>query len=162
VGDWKQAEPADAVVRGPWWSIFQDPVLDALENRVSASNQNLKAALARLEEARAQTRIARAGYFPTITADANAARERESINSPTYNSLKPGVFNDFQLEGGLSPTRLTYLAACATPLRPRASQQASAADLAVLDLSTHAELATDYFTLRSDDCTDEPTRSHRR
>jgi NodT family efflux transporter outer membrane factor (OMF) lipoprotein len=152
VGDWKQAEPADAVTRGPWWEIFQDPVLDSLETRVGSSNQNLKAALARLEEARAQTRIARAGYFPTITAQANAARERESINSPTYNTLKPGVFNDFQLEGGVFSYEIDVFGRVRnTVAAARASQQASAADLAVLDLSAHAELATDYFTLRSDD-----------
>jgi NodT family efflux transporter outer membrane factor (OMF) lipoprotein len=152
VGDWKQAEPADAAVRGPWWSIYQDAALDALEGRVSASNQNVKAALARLDEARAQTRIARAGYFPTITAEANAARERESINSPTYNTLKPGVFNDFQLEGGFVSYEVDVFGRVRnTVAAARASQQASAADLAVLDLSTQAELATDYFTLRSDD-----------
>lgn len=150
-GAWKQAEPADAVARGPWWDIFQDPELNALENRVSASNQNLKAALARLEEARAQTRIARAGYFPTITADANAARERQSINSPTYNPLKPGAFNDFQLEGDFSYEIDVFGRVRNTVASARATQEASAADLAVLDLSTHAELATDYFTLRSDD-----------
>jgi NodT family efflux transporter outer membrane factor (OMF) lipoprotein len=150
-GDWKQAEPADAVARGPWWGIYQDPALDALENRVSAANQNLKAALARLEEARAQTRIARAGYFPTITADANAARERQSINSPTYNSLKPGVFNDFQLEGDFSYEIDVFGRVRNTVASARATQEASAADLAVLDLSSHAELASDYFTLRSDD-----------
>jgi len=151
VGDWKQAEPADAAVRGPWWSIYQDPALDALENRVSASNQNLKAALARLEEARAQTRIARAGYFPTVTADANAARERQSVNSPTYNPLKPGIFNDFQLDGDFSYEIDVFGRVRNTVAAARSSQQASAADLAVLDLSTHAELASDYFTLRSDD-----------
>ena len=148
-GDWKQAEPADAVARGPWWGIFQDPALDALENRVSASNQNLKAALARLEEARAQTRIARAGYFPTITADANAARERQSINAPTYNGA--GVFNDFQLEGDFAYEIDVFGRVRNTVASARATQEASAADLAVLDLSTHAELASDYFTLRSDD-----------
>ena len=151
VGDWKQAEPADAVARGPWWGIFQDRELDALENRVGASNQNLKAALARLQEARAQTRIARAGYFPTITADANAARERQSINSPTYNSLKPGAFNDFQLEGDFSYEIDVFGRVRNTVASARATQEASAADLAVLDLSSHAELASDYFTLRSDD-----------
>jgi NodT family efflux transporter outer membrane factor (OMF) lipoprotein len=150
-GDWKQAEPADAVARGPWWGIFQDPELDAFENRVSASNQNLKASLARLEEARAQTRIARAGYFPTIKADANAARERPSINSPTYTPLKPGAFNDFQLEGDFSYEIDVFGRVRNTVASARAAQEASAADLAVLDLSTHAELATDYFTLRSDD-----------
>jgi len=151
VGTWKQAEPADAPARGPWWNIFQDPALDALESHVSASNQDLKAALARLEEARAQTRIARAAYFPTVTGNASATRERQSVNSPTYNSLKPGIFNDFQLEADVSYEFDVFGRVRSNVAAARASQQASAADLAVLDLSTHAELATDYFTLRSDD-----------
>ena len=151
VGEWKQAEPADAATRGLWWSIFQDPTLDALENRVSASNQDLKASLARLEEARAQTRIARAAYFPTITANSSATRERQSINSPAYDTLRPGVFNDFQLEADVSYEIDVFGRVRNTVAAARASQQASTADLAVLDLSTHAELATDYFTLRSDD-----------
>jgi NodT family efflux transporter outer membrane factor (OMF) lipoprotein len=150
-GEWKQAQPADAAGRGPWWGLFQDPALDALEIRVSASNQNLKAALARLEEARAQTRIARAAYFPTITANSSATRARTSINSPTFNPLKPGAFNDFQLEADVSYEFDVFGRVRNSVSAARASQQASAADLATLDLSTHAELATDYFTLRSED-----------
>jgi multidrug efflux system outer membrane protein len=72
--DWKPAEPADAGNRGPWWTVFQDPVLDTLEGRVTQSNQDIKAAFARLQEARAQTRIARAAYFPTLTAGPSATR----------------------------------------------------------------------------------------
>jgi NodT family efflux transporter outer membrane factor (OMF) lipoprotein len=151
LGEWKQAQPADAAARGPWWSIFGDPTLDALENRVSASNQNIKAALARLEEARAQTRIARAAYFPTVTANSSATRARESVNSPTYNTLHPGAFNDFQLEADVSYEFDVFGRVRNSVAAARASQQASAADLATLDLSTHAELAMDYFTLRSDD-----------
>jgi len=151
VGEWKQSEPADGAARGPWWSIYQDPALDALENRVSASNQNIKAALARLQEARAQTRIARADYFPTVTANAGATRERTSINAPTYNPLKPGAFNDFQLDADVSYEFDVFGRVRNSVAAAHASQQASAADLAALDLSTHAELATDYFTLRSDD-----------
>jgi outer membrane protein, multidrug efflux system len=151
VGDWKQAEPADTASRGTWWRIFQDPALEALENRVSASNQDIKAALARLMEARAETRIARAGYFPAITANAGVTRARGSVNAPTYNSLKPGAFNDFTLEADVSYEFDVWGRVRNTVAAARATQEATAADLATLDLSTHAELATDYFTLRSDD-----------
>jgi NodT family efflux transporter outer membrane factor (OMF) lipoprotein len=151
VGEWKQAAPADSVARGPWWNLFQDPTLNAFEERVSASNENIKAALARLEEARAQTRIARAAYFPTITANSSATRARESVNAPTYNPLHPGDFNDFQLEAQVSYEFDVFGRVRNSVAAARSSQQASAADLAVLDLSTHAELASDYFTLRSDD-----------
>src|SRR5262245_1650577 len=82
LGDWKIAAPADNAPRGAWWTMFQDESLNGLESRVTSANQSLKAALARLEEARAQTRIARAGYFPTLTADASATRQRVSANGP--------------------------------------------------------------------------------
>jgi NodT family efflux transporter outer membrane factor (OMF) lipoprotein len=155
VGDWKEASPADAAGRGSWWSVYADATLDALEERVTNANQDLKAAFARLQQARAETRIARAGYFPTVTANAGASRTRPSINSPTYNLLKPGDYNDFQLEADVSYEFDVWGRVRNTVAAAHASQQASAADLAVLDLSTHAELATDYFTLRSDDTQQE-------
>ena len=148
---WKTAQPADDHSRGPWWEIYSDESLNALENQVTVSNQNLKAAFARLEQARDQTRIERSFLFPTVTADPRAVRERQSLNSPTYNDTKPTIFNDFALNLDVSYEfdvwgRIRNLVAAA-----RASEQASAADLATLDLSTHAELAADYFTLRSQD-----------
>lgn len=151
LGEWKEAQPADAIPRGPWWNIFQDGQLDALENRVSVSNQNLQAALARLEQARAQTREARSAYFPTVTASASAIRQRQSINSPLYNSTKPPIYNDFTLEADVSYEFDLFGRVRNTVAAARATQQSSAADLAVLDLATHAELASDYFMLCSDD-----------
>ena len=82
--DWKLAAPADAAPRGPWWTVFRDPALDALESQVTDANQDLKAALARLQEARAQTRIARAGYLPKLTASAAATRSQVSVNGPRF------------------------------------------------------------------------------
>ena len=155
VGDWKEAAPADALGRGPWWGIYEDATLDALEERVTNANQDLKAAFARLQEARAETRIARAGYFPTVTANSGVSRIRPSVNSPTFNPLRPGAYNDLQLDADVSYEFDVWGRVRNTVAAARASQQASAADLAVLDLSTHAELATDYFTLRSDDAQQE-------
>jgi NodT family efflux transporter outer membrane factor (OMF) lipoprotein len=150
-GGWKTAQPADAGNRGPWWSIYGDAQLDALENQVTVSNQNLKAAFARLQQARAQTRIERSSLFPTVTAGPRASRERQSVNSPTYNDTKPTIENDFAVNLDVSYEfdvwgRIRNLVSAA-----HASEQASAADLATLDLSMHAELAADYFTLRSQD-----------
>ena len=71
-GDWKAAQPADERSRGGWWTVFQDPQLDALEAKVAGANQDLKAAFARLQQARAATRIARADLFPTLNAAAAA------------------------------------------------------------------------------------------
>ncbi len=54
---WKTAQPADEQDRGPWWEIYQDQELNALEGEATNANQNIKAAFARLQQARAQTRI---------------------------------------------------------------------------------------------------------
>lgn len=153
--DWKPAQPADARSRGQWWESFGDSELNALEARVTAANQNLKAAFARLQQARAQTRIARAAYFPTITAGPTVTRARTSLNSPTYTGTKPDTFNDFVLEADLSYEIDVWGRVRNSVASARASELASAADLATLDLSTHAELANDYFQLRSQDAQQE-------
>jgi outer membrane protein, multidrug efflux system len=150
-GAWKNAEPADAQSRGPWWVIFRDPTLDQIEAQVGDANQNLKAAYARLLQARAQTRIARADLFPTLTVGAAAARSRTSTNSPKFPRGAEPVGNNFNLEADLSYEIDVWGRVRNAVTSAKASQQASAADLAALDLAIHAELATDYFTLRSDD-----------
>ncbi|MDB6107812.1 MAG: efflux system, outer rane lipoprotein NodT family, partial [Gammaproteobacteria bacterium] len=144
---WKQSQPAEAD-RGDWWTVFGDPLLDSLENRVTAANQNVKAAFARLQQARAQTRIERSAYFPTLNLHAGAARSRTSTNAPLYTNIKPAIANDFVLDADLSYEIDVWGRIRNAVTAARASEQASAADLASLDLSTHAELATDYFTLR--------------
>lgn len=148
-GDWQSAQPADAQARGPWWSLFQDPQLDTLEGKITVANQDLKAALARLEQARAQTRIARAGEFPTITAGPSVTRERVSRNGPEYNPNLPIIHNDWLAEGDLN-YEIDLWGRIRNGVRAaRAGEQASAADAATLELALHAELATDYFQLRN-------------
>jgi NodT family efflux transporter outer membrane factor (OMF) lipoprotein len=144
---WKQSQPADMVDRGDWWTVFGDLRLSSLENRATAANQDVKAAFARLQQARAQTRIERSAYFPTLNLHAAATRSRTSTNSPLYTNTKPPVGNDFLLDADLSYEVDVWGRIRNTVTAARASEQASAADLAALDLSTHAELANDYFTL---------------
>ena len=150
------------MARGAWWSIYQDAAARCARSSASrAANQNLKAALARLEQARAQTRIARAAYFPTITAGASAARDAPVGQLADLQSrTSRAIYNDFTLEADLSYEFDVWGRVRNTVAAARATQQASAADLATLDLSTHAELATDYFTLRSDDAQAAAARSH--
>jgi outer membrane protein, multidrug efflux system len=148
LGDWKVATPADAGSRGAWWTLFEDQELDALETQVSTANQSLKAALARLEEARAQTRIARAAFFPLISADASATRQRVSSNAPGLGAGAKPVYDTFVLGGDLSYELDLFGRIRNTVAGARATEQASAGDSAALDLSVHAELATDYFALR--------------
>jgi NodT family efflux transporter outer membrane factor (OMF) lipoprotein len=146
--DWKAAAPADGAARGAWWTLFADAQLDALQDQVAGANQDLKASLARLDQARALTRAARSALFPAVTAGASATRTGTSPNSAHFVAGR-GTYNDFLLDANVSYEvdlwgRLRNSVAAA-----RASEQASAGDLAALELSLRSELATDYFTLRS-------------
>ena len=150
-GDWRQAEPLENQARGAWWTLFQDPDLDALEAKVSSANQNIKAAFARLQEARAATRIARADLLPTLSVGSSVTRQRVSQNTPTYLPGHSPTFNNFDVEADLSYELDLWGRVRNTVNAAKANQQASAGDLAALDLEQHAELATDYYTLRSED-----------
>jgi outer membrane protein TolC len=151
VTDWQPAKPADAQSRGAWWSAYRDSQLDTLEAKVTDSNQNLKAAFARLQQARAQTRYVHASSLPTITSSADATRARTSANAPSYSPLKPATNSDLLLDIDLSYEVDVFSRVRNSIAAAHASEQASAADLAVVDLSMHSELAIDYFTLRSSD-----------
>jgi NodT family efflux transporter outer membrane factor (OMF) lipoprotein len=155
LGDWKPAHPADGEARGPWWQSFNNAELDSLETKVDAANQDLKAALARLQQARAQTRIARAGYFPSVVLNSTGTRARSSANSPLAqsSSTKGGelVYNDFDLEADLTYQLDLFGRVRSGANAALASQQASAADLATLNLTLHAEMASNYFGLQSAD-----------
>ncbi len=147
-GEWKVSAPADTRARGRWWTMFGDPDLDALEAEVTGANQSLKAALARLEQARAQTRIARSEWFPTLAAQARATRGEVSVYSSGYVPGKTRTGNSFVLSGDLSYEIDVFGRVRNTVANARANEQATAGDVASLDLSLHAELASDYFVLR--------------
>jgi len=66
VDGWKTAQPSDQINRGKWWEVFGDPKLNALEEQVSVSNQDLKVAEARFRQARALVHFNRSAEFPTI------------------------------------------------------------------------------------------------
>jgi len=150
-GTWQAAQPLDARDRGDWWRVFADPQLDAMEAKIADANQDLKAAFARLAQARAATRVARAGLFPTLNAAAAAQRARTSVNSPRFPQGYEPVGNNFDLEADFSYELDLWGRVRNTVRAAKAGQQASAADLGVLNLSIHAELATDYFALRAAD-----------
>jgi len=149
--EWKAAQPGDELPKGNWWGAFTDPELSALESRADNTNQNLKAAFARLQQARADTRIARADLFPSLSSTASATRSRVSPNSPSYIKGYPTEGNDFVLEADLSYEVDLWGRVRNEVAAARANQQASAADLASVRLSIQAELATDYFGSRSYD-----------
>src|SRR6202522_1347635 len=145
---WKLATPSDTEPRGPWWAVLRDTALDALEAQVTDANQDLKAAFARLQEARAQTRIVGAGQFPGATADASATRARASLNSPSYTPGEPPTYGDLIAGVSLSYEIDVFGRVRNTIAGARATEQATAGDVAALDLDLRADLADDYFTLR--------------
>jgi NodT family efflux transporter outer membrane factor (OMF) lipoprotein len=146
VGDWKPAQPNDQNVGGNWWEIFQDPQLNALEAQVIVSNQNLKAAEAQYTQARAVLRYYRADYFPTVTVDPTATRNKTSANRQPHSAQFSGAnYTDLQIPFELSYQVDLWGRVRRTVESYREQAQASAADLAAVNLSMHAQLALDYF-----------------
>jgi NodT family efflux transporter outer membrane factor (OMF) lipoprotein len=156
VGDWKPAQPNDQKLGGTWWTIFQDPQLDALEVQVNVSNQNLKAAEAQYQQARAVVRYSRADYYPTVAVDPSATRTKTSAHRPPPNSIFNGITtNDFVLPFDFSYQVDVWGRVRRTVESNREQAQASAADLATVNLSMHADLAIDYFEARSLDAEEQ-------
>jgi NodT family efflux transporter outer membrane factor (OMF) lipoprotein len=149
---WKPAQPGDQGLRGKWWEIFGDSQLNALEEELTISNQSVKVAEARLRQARATIRFNRSQEFPTISTSPSIVNERYSANQPYFTEALVnngvGAFTlpiDFSYEVDLwGRVRRTVSAS-------KEEAQASAADLQTANLSLHAELAVDYFELRSAD-----------
>ncbi len=148
-GDWRPAAPADTAPKGEWWIQFGDSDLNALEAHIAADNQSLRAGTARLAEARAIAQSARADLFPHIDGGASADRLRRSQTMRP--KTLPPIYNDDKLSLDVS-YEVDLWGRVKNSVEAAADEaQASAADLAVLDLSIRSELATDYFSLRGAD-----------
>jgi len=150
---WKEAQPRDDIPKGKWWEVYSDKQLDELEELATASNQDLKVAMARLDQARAASRTARASFLPSVNLDSFGSIFRESANRPVANPTSRTAFeaNNTQSELDLSyeidvwgRLRREYESA-------KATLQASAAEYQTALLTLHAEVAQDYFNLRATD-----------
>ena len=151
---WEQATPKDAIPKGTWWQIFHDPALDGYEQQLLQANQSLVAAQDRLSQARSLARIATADYFPQVSADPSAVRERGSGNRPLNGAVVAnGVRRPYTQSVYTIPFSVNYEADLFGRVRKNveganASLQSTAADLGNVQLVLTAELAADYFTLR--------------
>jgi NodT family efflux transporter outer membrane factor (OMF) lipoprotein len=149
---WVPAAPADALERGPWWSLFNDPLLDQLAARVEVSNQNVAAAVAAYAQARALVREQRAGLFPVVTLDGSGTRSHSSPSSSSSSSNSSGrTGNSYQLSigGNWEPDVWGRLSRAVEGAK--AGADASAADLASARLSAQGELTINYLSLRQTD-----------
>jgi NodT family efflux transporter outer membrane factor (OMF) lipoprotein len=159
--DWKPSEPNDILTRGPWWEIFKDDALNKLEVRVDISNENVKAAAAAYDQARALVSQARAGFWPTITGNASHLRNGSGASSATTTINSSGTGVPISTSSRSPTTDSAGVSASwdldiwgkirRTTESDRASAQSSAAALAAARLSAQAQLATDYFELRAQD-----------
>jgi len=149
MGNWKPAEPSDEARKGNWWEIFHDAQLNALEEKLSVSNQTLRAAQDQFLEARAALRITRSAQYPLVTVGPTITQNRESVNKALAGPTSPTNYSDFFVSGGDASYELDVWGRVRHLVESsRAQAQASAADLETVRLSLHAELATDYFSLR--------------
>ena len=139
-GEWVGAVPADQLERGPWWQLFNDPVLNDLASRVEVSNQNVAAAVAAYAQARSLVAVQRASLFPTVSLDVGASKSGGGGDTPTRSSYQVGI------GGSWEPDVWGRLARGVEGAR--AGAQASLADLQAAKLSAQGELAIDYFNLR--------------
>jgi NodT family efflux transporter outer membrane factor (OMF) lipoprotein len=149
---WKPANPADRASRGNWWEIFGDPQLNQLEEQVATSNQDLKVYEARFRQARAAIRFNRASQFPTISTAPSAAYTKSTDHPASFPStVQEASTGDFVLPLDLSYELDLWGRVRRTVAAAREEAQATAADYETAKLSLEAELAVDYFELRSAD-----------
>jgi len=147
--EWAPAQPNDGLARGKWWEIYNDPELNALEEQVSISNQNLKQAEAQFREAKLNVRIARSYLYPTLTTNPTITRSRNSLtavaNSKAFSRTTYDLPVDVSYEADIWGAVRREFQAIAE------NAQISDAQLESARLSYQAELAQDYFSLRGSD-----------
>ncbi|CAN0624691.1 outer membrane protein, multidrug efflux system [Burkholderia multivorans] len=148
-GTWKTAEPSDVAHRGEWWKVFGDPALDALEAQALAANQNLKAAAARVEEARAATRAARSQWFPQIGAGFGPTREGLSSASQFQpQGTGPTTATLWRAQGTVSYEADLFGRVSRNVEASRADTAQSEALFRSVQLALQADVAQNYFELR--------------
>lgn len=149
---WKVAEPRDANLHGNWWEIFRDQELNTLEEQVNISNQNVAAAFASFMAARAVVRQARSQYFPTVTVGLGLTEANSPVNSAGFISGSPDqTFTVYSFPFDASWTPDLWGRVRNTVRSDVAAAQISEADLENTRLTAQAEVAVDYFELRSQD-----------
>ena len=142
--DWKKAQPQDEIIRGAWWKVFNDTRLDALEEQVNISNQNIAAAQAQYDQAYALVEASKSSFFPILTTNGSYTSSHTgsgSSNASTTSQtlLSANVTWELDLWGKIRKTIEAN----------RENAQASKADLENARLSAQAQLAQDYFQLCS-------------
>ncbi len=151
-GAWKPAQPAEEAARGEWWKVFNDPLLNELEEQALAANQNLQAAAARVEQARALVGVAKADRIPQVNAGFGPARIQPtgvSLGLPQDTDVSPytawraliTVSYEVDLFGRVSDNINAT----------RSSYESNVATFRSVTLALQADVAQTYFALRATD-----------
>ncbi len=154
---WRVAQPGDDKIRPKWWEMYNDPQLNALEERVAAGNQTIAASEANFRSARALVVSARSSLFPMVSTGPSFSNSRISstrgaqvvVPGGSANASSRGAYNDFSLPLDVSYTVDFWHRIRNTIAANAFSAQASAADVATALLSIQSELAQDYFQVRA-------------
>ncbi len=147
-GAWQPATPSDGMLRGKWWEIYNDPQLNKLEDLIATNNPSLRSAVETYLAARDQITAARSALYPSLSAGPSYVHNKLSENRPLSVAGSPNQFNDLVLAGQASWEPDFFGRIRRTVEAARANTQASAADVATVDLALHAEMASAYFQLR--------------
>jgi len=150
---WKVANPQDAMLRGNWWEVFNEPELNALEDQLNINNQNIKVSFENYMSARATIAEARAQYWPTITAVPSWNRNKSSANQVVSSAASTGkttsLFNLPNVEASWTPDLWGKIRDEVN--EARYASQVSAADLQLEKLTEQADLAEFFFEIRGQD-----------
>jgi NodT family efflux transporter outer membrane factor (OMF) lipoprotein len=150
---WKTAKPSDGKLKGDWWEMFSDPQLNALEQKVAISNQNVKQAEAQFRQARALVAYNHSGYFPTISVtpsvSVSGGQPGFAGRGVTATSSSSGVHSIYDLPFGVSWVPNLWGSVTLAVENASALAQASAAQLENMKLSMQADLASDYFAMQA-------------
>jgi len=147
---WLEANPDKATISpGKWWEIYQDPVLNELEEKIAIGNQDLKLAVARYDEAQALLMVARSAYFPMIIGNGQVYREQTS--NTIANSDTVLLFNNWLLDATLSYEIDLWGQIRNSVAVAENQMQASTINIAAVNLSLQSQLASTYFALRGTD-----------
>jgi NodT family efflux transporter outer membrane factor (OMF) lipoprotein len=152
---WKVASPQDAMIRGNWWEVFNEPELNALEEQLNVDNQNIKLSFENFMAARAVIAEARSQYWPTVTVGTSFTRSRGSSNvgnsNNTNNSNSGKATNIWSIPLDVSWTPDFWGKIRNEVRESEYTAQASAADLEIEKLTEQAALAQYYFEIRGQD-----------
>lgn len=149
---WKVASPQDAMLRGRWWEVFNNPELNALEEQLNINNENIRQYFQNFMQARALVAQARSQYWPTVSVNPSWTRQQTSgalTNSSQANPGRASTVMSFPVDVSWMPD---FWGKIRNQVREyQSAAQVSAADLEVERLTEQTSLAQYYFEIRGQD-----------